>query len=227
VLYLFRKRLMEKIDLKANLRKETGKGPSRRYRKKGLIPAVFYGPEIGSIPLVVNQTEFKKAIKGKWGENVLVNLTLEEKQESEPQIALIRDIQIDPVKQKIIHIDFQKIALEKKIEISVPIELFGKAEGVKAGGVLQQIERELEIKCMPLQIPERIEVDVTNLGIGESIHVKDISLGKDVEILSSGEKTIVTILSPKVEEEKAEEEAVEEAAPSSEQQEKTKEPETT
>ena len=99
------------------------------------------------------------------------------------------------------------------MEVAVPIDLIGKAEGVKSGGILQQIERELEIRCLPLQIPNRIEVDVSNLEIGESIHVQDISLAKEIEVLSSPDKTIVTILSPKVEGEKVEEEAFEEEAP--------------
>lgn len=212
---------MERIDLRASIREETGKGPSRRYRKKGLIPAVFYGPRIESVPLSVDQLELKKIFKGKGGENVLINLTLAEKPELAPQVAMIRDIQVDPAKQEIIHIDFQKIDLEKRVEISVPIQLLGKAEGVKAGGILQQIERELEIRCMPLEIPEQIEIDVSNLGVGESVHVRDVSVAEEIEILSSAEKTIVTILTPKVEAEKVEEVPVEEAAPTPEEEEKT------
>ena len=204
---------MERIDLEVHVREDAGKGPCRRYRQKGLIPAVFYGSQMETVSLTVDSLEFRKTLKGKGGENVLLNLTLADKKELGTQVAMIRDIQWDPVKQEAIHVDFQKIDLQEEVEVAVPIDLIGKAEGVKSGGILQQIERELEIRCLPLQIPNRIEVDVSNLEIGESIHVQDISLAKEIEVLSSPDKTIVTILSPKVEGEKVEEEAFEEEAP--------------
>jgi len=216
---------MERIDLKVQLREQTGKGPAHRCRQQGLIPGVFYGPKIDSVPVAITETEFKKALKGKMGENVIINLTVEGKESLGPQVAMVRDFQIDVIKRDVIHIDFQKIDLGKKVVVAVPIELIGKAEGVKLGGILQQVERELEIRCMPLAIPERFEVDVSNLLIGESIHVRDIAVPEGMEILSSGEQTVVTVLSPKLEVEKAVEEIVEEGEAVAEKEEKTKEPE--
>lgn len=205
---------MESIVLCATVRQETGKGPSRRFRQKGLIPAIFYGPKATPLLLAVNSLEFKKTIKGKGGENVIVNLSLEGKGEGGKKFAMIREMQTDPLTREIIHVDFYEIDLKEKVEVAVSIELVGKAEGVKLGGVLQQIERELEIRCMPLQIPDRIEVDVSNLGIGDSIHVRDVSVGEGIEVLSSGEKTIVTLLIPTEEAERPEEEKTEEETPS-------------
>ncbi|MFH0811562.1 MAG: 50S ribosomal protein L25/general stress protein Ctc [Pseudomonadota bacterium] len=205
---------MESIVLCATVRQETGKGPSRRFRQKGLIPAIFYGPKATPLLLAVNSLEFKKTIKGKGGENVIVNLSLEGKGEGGKKFAMIREMQTDPLTREIIHVDFYEIDLKEKVEVAVSIELVGKAEGVKLGGVLQQIERELEIRCMPLKIPDRIEVDVSNLGIGDSIHVRDVSVGEGIEVLSSGEKTIVTLLIPTEEAERPEEEKTEEETPS-------------
>ena len=216
---------MERIDLRVQLREGTGKGPAHRCRQKGLIPGIFYGPKIESMPLVITQTEFKKALKGKVGENVILNLTIEGKEELGPQVAMIRDFQVDTIKRDVIHLDLQKIDLERKIIVAVPIELTGKAEGVKLGGILQQVERELEIRCMPLNIPDRIEVDVSSLMMGESIHVRDIVVPAGIETLSSEEKTVVTVLSPKIEVEKVIEEAVEEGAPAAEKEEKAQESE--
>jgi len=218
---------MERVDLAVHVREETGKGPSRRFRQKGLIPAVFYGSEMETVSLAVDKADFRKAVQGKGGENVLINLTLLEKKELGPQVVMVRDLQTDPVRQEVLHVDFQKIDLKEKVEVAVPIELVGKAEGVKAGGILQQIERELEVRCMPLEIPDRIEVDVSNLEIGDSIHVRDISVAEGNEVLSSGEKAIVTILSPIAEEveEEVEEEALEGEEPPAEEEATTEKPE--
>jgi len=215
---------MERLDLKVQVREETGKGAAHRCRQKGAIPGIFYGPTITAIPLTIAQTEFKKMLKGKVGENILINLTVEGREEIGPQVAMIRDFQEDPIKRNIIHVDFQQIDLKKKVHVAVPIELTGKAEGVKLGGILQQSERELEVRCMPLEIPDRIEVEVSHLMMGESIHVRDIAVPEGIEVLSSGEQTVVTVLSPKLEVEKVvEEAAVEEGAPEAEGEEKAKE----
>ena len=213
---------MERIDLKVQLREETGKGPAHRCRQSGLIPGVFYGPKIDSVPLTITQTEFKKALKGKVGENIIINLTIEGKEDLGLQVAMIRDFQVDLIKRDVIHIDLQKIDLEKKVIVAVPIEITGKAEGVKLGGILQQVERELEIRCMPLAIPDRFDVDVTSLLMGESIHVRDIAVPEGVDVLTSGEQTVVTVLSPKLEVEKPAEEVVEEGEAAAVKEDKTK-----
>lgn len=203
---------MERIDLTAHLRQETGKGPSHRYRQQGLVPAVFYGRETETLPLTVDLTEIKRTIKGHHGgENLLVNLRVSERQEADSQVAMMRDIQVDPLTREIIHIDFQKINLAEKVEVSVPVELVGKAEGVKLGGILQQIERELHVRCLPMQIPNSIDVDVTNLAIGDSLHVKDLALAEGIEILTPGDHTVVTVVGARAEAEAVPAEEVEAA----------------
>ena len=204
---------METIDIKATIREETGKGIARRLRNAGLIPAVYYGPKAKTQSLSIDAFEFKKTIKGKAGENVIVSLNLAGKEETTKKFAMIREIQLDPLQTEILHVDFYEIDLQEKVEVFVSIELTGKAEGVKLGGILQLIERELEIRCMPLQIPERIEVDVSHLGIGDSIHVRDISVAEGIELLTPGDHTIVTLVSPTVEVAKVEEEVLEGETP--------------
>lgn len=195
---------MERIDLIAHLRQETGKGPSHRYRQQGLVPAVFYGKATDTVPLTVDLAEIKRLIKGHHGgENLLVNLRVPERQEADSQVAMMRDIQVNPLTREIIHIDFQRINLTEKVEVAVPIELVGKAEGVKLGGILQQIERELHIRCLPMQIPDSIDVDVTSLAIGDSLHVRDLVLAEGIEILTANDHTVVTVVGARAEVEAA------------------------
>jgi large subunit ribosomal protein L25 len=213
---------MERIDLTANLRQETGKGPSHRYRQQGLVPAVFYGRATDTLPLTVDLAEIKRVIRGHHGgENLLFNLRVEGKADLDPQVAMMRDVQIDPITREIIHIDFHKINLTEKVEVAVPIELVGKAEGVKLGGILQQIERELHVRCLPMQIPNSIDVDVTSLKIGDSLHVRDLSLAEGIEILTIGDHTLVTVVGARAE---IEAPAGEEAE-AGEEEKKAKEPE--
>jgi large subunit ribosomal protein L25 len=214
---------MESIEIKATTREERGKGAARRLRRAGLIPAIYYGPKTGTLALSIDSFEFRKTIKGKAGENAIVNLNLAEKEEKTKKFAMIREVQVDALANQILHVDFYEIDLKEKVEVSVPIELTGKAEGVKLGGVLQQIERELQIRCMPLQIPDKIEVDVSRLGIGESLHVRDIEVAEGIEVLTSGDHTLLTVASPMVEPEKVVEEALEVEAPTTKKEEKSSE----
>jgi large subunit ribosomal protein L25 len=200
---------MERIELEVQVREASGKGVARQLRRTGFIPGVVYGAKTDSIPLSINATKFKQSIKGEASSNAIINLLLEGSGQKEPKVVMIREMQVAPVSRDILHIDFQVIKLEEEVEVSVPVELVGKAEGTKEGGILQQVERELEIRCLPLSIPEKIEVDISSLGIGDSIHVSDISAGEGFEILSAGEKTIATVASPLAEEEEVAEEEVE------------------
>ncbi|MBN2468089.1 MAG: 50S ribosomal protein L25/general stress protein Ctc [Deltaproteobacteria bacterium] len=187
---------MERIELKAKAREGTGKGASRQYRRQGLIPGVVYGAGTAPISLTIDSKEMGAAIKGATGENAIVTLSVEREDSVVTKVTMIQDIQIHPIRRDILHVDFHEIDLKNEVDVSVPVRLIGKAEGSKMGGIVQQIERELHIRCMPLQIPDRMEVDVTPLAIGESIHVRDLPVGEGVTILTPGEHTIVTVVSP-------------------------------
>jgi len=207
---------MERIELTATVRNATGKGVARKLRREGLIPGIVYGQKTEPVSLAIGVSEFKRSVKAEGGGNAIINLSLKDS-DQQGKVVMIRDMQLAPLTQDILHIDFQEINLKEEVEISVPLELVGKPAGVKDGGILQQIEREIELRCLPLAIPEKIEVDVSNLAIGDSMHVSDISVGEGFEILSAGDKAIAIVTSPveEVEEGEAEEEleaAEEEAA---------------
>lgn len=199
---------MELIELKTNIRTTTGNGPARRLRQKGLIPAVLYGPGTDSVLLSVNIRDIDMILKkGRIGQ-VLLNLVIPKNGETYTKTVMVKELQLHPVSRNYLHMDFYEVAMDRKIMVNVPVVTTGKAKGVETGGILQIIRRELEVQCLPLNVPESIEIDITDLDIGDSIHVGDISRQNEVEFLDEENFTVVTIVSPKVEEAV---EAVEEA----------------
>ena len=151
----------------------------------------------------VGAREFDVALRGHKGGNAIVSLSVS----GSDFTALVRDVQYDPVTHQILHLDFQHISLTESIEVSVPIHLTGIAVGVKdGGGILEPITRELEVRCLPTAIPQSIDVDVSALNIGDSIHVRDLNVG-DLQVLTDPETTIATVVPPSVVEEKPAEEA--------------------
>ena len=200
---------MEQIDLKAQVRKKTGKGPARTLRREGRIPAVLYGQKTESIMLSIDIREFEKIVKKANIGSLLLNLQIQNgKTLTRP--AMIKELQTNPVTGAFIHIDFYEIDMQRKIRVSVPVVARGKSVGVENGGLLQIVRRELELFCLPTAIPRAIEVDVTNLEIGDAIHIEEITLPAEVELQEEADFTVVTVLAPKVEEEIVAEEELEE-----------------
>jgi large subunit ribosomal protein L25 len=193
---------MAHVALTAQSRKGTGKGAARTLRRQALIPAVFYGPEVEPVHLSLNYRDLEKLIKTGAGENVIIDLAIETGESTLSHRAMLKEIQLDPVKQTILHVDLYEISMDKKIEVEVPITLTGTAKGVSdEGGILQQVSRTLEISCLPDNIPDAFELDVTELNIGDSLHVSDLKIPQDIEVLVEGELTIATVVPPtKVEE---------------------------
>lgn len=200
---------MELIELKTNIRTTTGNGPARRLRQAGQIPAVLYGPETDSVLLSVNISDIDRVLKkGRIGQ-ALLNLVIPNNGKTSTKTVMVKELQIHPVSRNFLHIDFYEVTMDRKIIVNVPITTTGKSKGVEIGGILQVIRRELEVQCLPLDVPESIEIDITNLDIRDSIHVGDISRQSEIEFLDDKNFTVVTIVSPKIEEE---EEPVEEEA---------------
>ena len=199
---------MELIDLKTNLRKTTGNGPARRLRQSGQIPAVLYGPGTESILLSVDAHEFEKVLKKSISGQVLLNLIIENGK-TLTRSAMVKEMQTHPVSRDFLHIDFFEIAMDRKIRVKVPIIVTGKSKGVEAGGILQLVRRELELLCLPLKVPESIEVDISDLDVGDSMHIGAIALESDIEILDEEHFTVVTIVSPTIEVVEEEEEELE------------------
>jgi large subunit ribosomal protein L25 len=188
---------MKEIVIKAKPRDKLGKEHAKKFRRKGIIPAVVYGAGTSPLPLEVEAKSFHALLRGGLGENVIITLNIDDQKNGDKKV-LIREVQRDPVWGDILHVDFQQISLSKKLTIKVPVHLIGIPMGVQQdGGILQYVLRELEVECLPTDIPEKIEVDVSNLKIGDSIHVGDIKLEKG-QILSDLQGSIVSVVPPTV-----------------------------
>ncbi|MBN1211908.1 MAG: 50S ribosomal protein L25 [candidate division Zixibacteria bacterium] len=184
---------MKEISLTANLRNERGKGSARRTRSEGKIPGIVYGPEIDPVSIAIDEKVFRSAIKLSTS-GTIFNLDVDGKENK----VVVRDIQRDPVTSRVIHVDFHAISMNRPINIAIPIKFIGIPRGVKTdGGIMNAPMRELEISCLPVNIPDALEIDVTDLGIGDSVHVKDLSI-ENVEILAEPQRTVVVISSPTV-----------------------------
>jgi large subunit ribosomal protein L25 len=181
-------------------RNRAGKSVAKKIRKEGAIPAIFYGRQTDPIPLTVNPLDLKKALSTEAGENTLLELHIKGDGDEITKIALLRAVQYDHLKSLPIHFDFQEVQMKELITVKVPIRIVGRAQGVHEGGILEEILREIEVECLPTAIPNVIDVDVSQLGIGDSIHISDLSFSEGVAVLHELEQTIVTILSPVMEE---------------------------
>ncbi len=222
---------MERIEMVVHKREPKGKGGARKLRSQGLIPAIFYGPKIKSTPLSCDGKELGSVLE-RGGQNVLINLKIKEEgggEKTSDHVVMIRDIQLDPRKGLPIHADLYEVSMKETMTVEVPVRLVGKAEGTKVGGILEQVRREIEIECLPADLPPQIEVDVSHLEIGDSVHVRDISVER-FKILTDGQLTIATVVLPRVEKEvvpeaEAEVEAEEAAEAAAEEEKQTEEKE--
>ena len=203
---------MDLIELKTNIRTTTGNGPARRIRMTGQIPAVLYGPKTEPVLLSVNKSDLELVFKKGGIGQVILNLVIQQNGETTTRPAMIKELQTHPVSRNFIHIDFYEIKMDQKITAKIPVVTKGMAKGVELGGMLQIIRRELEVECLPLAVPESIEIDISDLDIGDSIHLGDIHVEGEIEFLEDDNYTVVTVLSPKLEEEPEEEEEAEEEA---------------
>jgi large subunit ribosomal protein L25 len=187
---------MEATELKAFTRKETGKGPARRFRKEGSIPAVFYGRGEEAIPLSVNAAELLKIIRAK-KENIFIKLLIEGEKHLE-KLSLMKELQIEPVSRRFYHVDFYEIRMDHKLTLDVPLRFAGIPVGVQNGGELQHLKRDLKVSCLPSVLPDFIEIDVTGLEIGDSIKVQDIRVPEGITVLDPGDVSVVMVAVVKV-----------------------------
>lgn len=193
---------MKELQLAAEVRSGIGKSVTRKLRAAGTTPGVLYGLDKDPQSLGISSQELKKLLRST-GENVLLDLAVKGKKTEK---VLLREVQRHPVTEDIVHVDFLRIDLTKEIEVTVPVRLVGTAEGVKAGGVLEFVRRELRMSCLPTKIPDHVEVDISALNINDAVHVSEISV-TDAEILTNAARTIVVVHPPiiaKVAEEGAE-----------------------
>lgn len=178
-------------------REAVGKGVARKLRADGIIPAVIYGAELSPKPVTVTRRDLLGILRVSESENIILDLSLEG-EVGQPYKVLVREIQKDPVEGDLLHVDFQQISLTKKIHVNIPIHLTGTAYGVKTmGGILEFIQRDVAVACLPTDIEDFIEVDVTDLKIGDSIHASDLELPQ-FELLTNPNQVLVTIVAPTV-----------------------------
>lgn len=199
---------MEQVELKAMEREKSGKQAVKKLRKSNFVPAVCYKKGERSINLKLRKEDFFKVLHTSAGENVIINLDLKEDGKSKERTVIIKEIQYHPVTDDILHVDFNQISLTQLLTVEVPIEVRGEPMGLKDGGVLEHLLREVEVECLPTQIPEQIEVEVSHLEIGDSVYVKDLSVPEGIKILNDPEGIVVSVKPPaaeKVVKEEAEE----------------------
>ncbi len=189
---------MERVQANAELREPGKKGLNRRLRKGGRVPAVLYGRGGQALPLTVNSKEFTLLLKQS-GMNALIDLTVAGSKDSDKLVAMVKDYQTDFIRRVVTHIDLLKIDLTQKLAVRVPVHVIGKSIGIENGGLLEYINREIEVRCLPTSIPEKIEVDITAVDVGHSLHVRDVKLPEGVEAVSL-DMTIVAVVAPAAEE---------------------------
>ena len=201
---------MNQVSLKARQRTDTGKQVAKSLRRDGALPAVVYGSGESSTPLTLDYREFEGFLRKTRGESVVINLEIEGMEDKK---ALLRDIQRDYLRNQLLHADFQQIRMSDRITTEVSLVMIGEPIGVtRDGGVLDQSLRVVEISCVASEIPEHLEVDISELSMGDTIHISDLTF-ENVEIVTDGEVAVVSVLTPMAEEPEEEEVDLEQEEP--------------
>jgi len=187
---------MAEVTLKAIKREDTGKGSARRARAAGRVPAIVYGQGIEPVAIAVDRREFVTALLTDAGMNVLLNIEVD----GSTTTALTRELQRDPVRGTLLHADFVKIDLTQEVEVEVPVHLVGDSPGVKEGGVLEHPLFTVHVRCLPTDVPESIDADISGLNIGDVLRVSELSEGLDFHILNNPEAVVASVAAPITEE---------------------------
>jgi large subunit ribosomal protein L25 len=199
--------------LAVELRESGGKGIARKLRAKGRIPGTCYGRDISSASISLDPAVLVKLLtKSEAGINTLIDLSVEGGGDYDGRKVLVKELQRDPVSGHMLHADLYAVDLSQTIHVSVPIHLTGIAEGSTMGGIVDHALRELEVECLPMAIPREFLVEISALDIGDSLHVRDISLPAQVTLVSDADLSVVSVMNPIVEEEPAAGEEAEEGA---------------
>ena len=199
--------MAELLSIEAEPREVFGKNASRRLRHAGRVPAVVYGDQGPSLPLTVDPKEILRVLRSGAGQNAIFTLEIKGRA---PARVMLRDWQLDPIKGNLIHVDMVRIGRDHKLRVKVPIHIKGEAKGVKLqGGIFEFALREVEVECLPDDIPESLTVDITELTIGQNLRVANLPLGPKVKVLTDPDRVVAHVVTLRVEEEKPAEEVVE------------------
>lgn len=192
---------MAMIELAADRRRSTGKELNRKRLVQGKVPGVIYGKGLETRPLEFGRRELEKFLTTARRGTVVVKMSVSDGADSKESFAVLKECQMDPLTDRVIHVDFYEVALGQRFRIEVPLKVRGKAAGIELGGLLEQVVRNLEVECTPDNVPEFIEINVSHLGIGQSMHLGDVKFPAGVQPVEKDMKmTIVSVQTPKVEE---------------------------
>ena len=202
---------MEQIIVEGKPRDDRGKNAARRLRQSGEVPAVLYGGKGGAVPLSINTKQFSALLRSESGQNTVFQVRLP----GGDHAAMVKDWQVDPVKGRLLHVDLLRVAMDVRIRVNVPVHTFGEAQGVKLqGGIFEMVTREVEIECLPGEIPNEFRVDISDLMIGKQLRAGDLPLDPKMKLVTDPNRVVAHVVALRVEEEKpAEAVAAEAAAP--------------
>jgi large subunit ribosomal protein L25 len=199
----------ERVKLKVQARESRGSAASRRLRARGFIPGVLYGNGGEAHPFCIEERALRKAITGDHGLHAILDVVLDGSQKEHH--AVLKEYQLDPTRPRLLHIDLQEVRLDQAIHTQVVVELVGESAGVKEGGVLSQINREVNVEALPTEVPDRLELDVSRMVIGDSMRLSDLRIPEGVKLLDDLEMVLATVSPPtKIEEPEVIEEELEE-----------------
>lgn len=199
----------ERVKLKVQARESRGSAASRRLRAEGLIPGVLYGDGGDSQPFSIEERELRRVLTGDHGLHAILDVVLDGSQKAHH--AVLKEYQLDPTRPRLLHIDLQEVRLDQLIHSQVVVEIVGESEGVKEGGVLSQINREVNVEALPMEVPDRLELDVSRMVIGDTLRASDLRVPEGVKLLDDPETVLVTVTPPtKIEEPEVVEEELEE-----------------
>ena len=184
------------VELEVFKRESLGKQANKKYRKDGFVPAVIYGKNKENLNILIDPIKLKKLLKNEAGENTIIEMKLD-KSDLKKNV-LLKDAHLDTLTSDPLHLDFYEITDGVDVKVSSPLLFEGKPEGVKNGGVIQTLSNEIKIKCLPTNIPNVIEINISDLNIGDTLRVKDIKPMDGIEILSNPESTIISFLAPRL-----------------------------
>jgi large subunit ribosomal protein L25 len=188
---------MQQVILQAQKRTKIGKGISRQLRIQKSIPGIIYGGDIEPISIQIGLKELHHILGSSSGGNVLINLEILNDQGVAKQPVIIKDLQSDPLSREFTHVDFYRISLDKELTTHIPVVTVGISVGVQEGGILEFSAREVTVKCLPTLIPDKIEVDITAMKVGNTIHISDLKVPEGVQLLEEPDGVVMTVVAPK------------------------------
>ena len=192
---------MAMMELTAVRRHGSGKEGARKLLSRGKVPGIMYGKGLATRSIEFDRRDLEKFLSVARRGTVIVRMNVQDEAEAKESYAVLKDIQTNPRTDRVIHVDFYEVAFGKKFRIEVPIRIKGKAAGIEQGGIVEQVTRSLEVECLPANVPEFLEMDVTPLEIGDSLHLKDVKFPEGVQPVEKDmTTTIVSVHAPRVEE---------------------------